>query len=130
MAALCAARFAGRSPPLAAPHEPSEPQPLAAVKRLLQAPNLMIATLWADQLGAAGIEATVQRAFASGIAGEIPPDQSLPEVWIIDDAQLERARTLIDEWRHPPHHHWRCPRCGETVDGPFEQCWNCGTGRP
>jgi len=24
---------------------------------------------------------------------------------------------------------WRCPNCGEDVDGSFDACWNCGTGR-
>jgi hypothetical protein len=100
------------------------------MKRLLQAPNLALATLWADQLGAAGVAALVQRAFASGIAGEIPPDQALPEVWVQDDADLDRARALLDEWRHLPWHRWACPRCAEIVDGPFEQCWNCGAMRP
>ena len=98
------------------------------MKRLLQAPNLALATLWADQLGGVGIDATVQRAFASSIAGEMPPDQCLPEVWV-DDTQLERARGLLDEWQHLPHHRWACPVCGEIVDGPFEQCWNCGAMR-
>ena len=51
------------------------------MRRLVQAPNLAIATLWADVLNGAGLVVTVQRAFASGIAGEIPPDQALPEVW-------------------------------------------------
>lgn len=50
------------------------------MRRLLQAPNLALATLWVDMLGDVGIAATVQRAYASGIAGEIPPDQSLPEI--------------------------------------------------
>jgi hypothetical protein len=26
--------------------------------------------------------------------------------------------------------HWSCHGCGEAVDGPFEQCWNCGALRP
>ena len=59
------------------------------MKKLIAAPNLAIATLWADVLNDAGCGVTVQRAFASGIAsgiaggiaGEIPPDQSLPELW-------------------------------------------------
>ncbi|MDE2147066.1 MAG: DUF2007 domain-containing protein [Burkholderiales bacterium] len=100
------------------------------MKRLLQAPNLALATLWADQLCAAGIEASVQRAYASGIAGEIPPDQALPEVWVWDDAELPGARALMDELRRRPHLHWLCHACGESVDGPFEQCWNCGALRP
>ena len=100
------------------------------MKRVRQAPNLALATLWADQLTSGGIDATVQRAFASGIAGEIPPDQSLPEVWVLDDAQLAAARRLLDELTHLPWRRWVCTACGEDVEGPFEQCWNCGAMRP
>ncbi|MDQ6684491.1 MAG: DUF2007 domain-containing protein [Pseudomonadota bacterium] len=100
------------------------------MKRLIRAPNLAIATLWADLLGQGGIAATVQRMYASSIAGELPPDQSLPEVWVHDDTQLERARILLDELRRPLHRHWTCPSCAESVDGPFEQCWNCGAAMP
>ena len=99
------------------------------MKRLLQAPNLALATLWADVLTGAGISASVQRAYASSIAGEIPPDQCLPEVWVHDDEQHASAATLMDELRHSPHRHWLCRGCGESVDGPFEQCWNCGAER-
>jgi len=100
------------------------------MKRLLKAPNLVLATLWADQLAGAGIGASVQRAYASGIVGHIPPDQSLPEVWIEDAAQFERAETLLDEWQHAPVRIWACPGCREIVEGPFEQCCNCGALRP
>lgn len=100
------------------------------MKKLLQAPNLAIATLWADQLTAAGVEATVQRAFASGIAGHIPPDQCLPEVWLEDADDSARAQALLHEWQHAPHRTWACPACHEIIDGPFELCWNCGAERP
>ena len=100
------------------------------MKRLTQAPNLALATLWADMLRHAGIEATVQRMYASSIAGELPPDQALPEVWVLDDLRLEEARRLLAELRSPPMRHWVCPGCRERVDGPFEQCWNCGTPMP
>ena len=100
------------------------------MQRLTQAPNLAVATLWADLLTHAGIAATVQRMYASSIAGELPPDQALPEVWISDDGELERARELLHELRHPKPRHWVCRTCLETVDGPFEQCWNCGASMP
>ena len=100
------------------------------MKRLTTAPNLALATLWSDLLSHAGIPTTVQRAYASSIAGEVPPDQSLPELWVMDDDRLEAARVLLDQLRHPAHRHWACPGCGELVDGPFEQCWNCGTAMP
>jgi Putative prokaryotic signal transducing protein len=100
------------------------------MRRLTAAPNLALATLWADMLTHAGIHATVQRAWASSIAGEIPPDQALPEVWVMEDAQLEPARRLLAELRHPPQRHWVCAACAERIDGPFEQCWNCGAAMP
>ncbi len=100
------------------------------MKRLVSAPNIALATLWADMLRGAGVEASVQRYFASSIAGEIPPDQALPEVWVDDDADLPRARALLHELRHPPHRRWLCPGCGEAIDGPFEQCWKCGATMP
>jgi hypothetical protein len=104
--------------------------PSQAMKRLVQAPNAAVATLWCDMLRQGGIDASVQRYFASGIAGEIPPDQALPEVWVLDDDDIPRARTLLHELRHPPFRRWLCEGCSELVEGPFEQCWNCGAMRP
>ena len=100
------------------------------MKRLTQAPNLVLATLWADQLTAAGFAASVQRAYASAIAGQIPPDQALPEIWIADDERLDAARDMLEELQHPPWQRSGCIGCGEWVDWPFEVCWNCGTPRP
>lgn len=99
------------------------------MKRVMPAPNLMIATLWAEMLRRDGISATVQRAFASAIAGQIPPDQALPEIWVEDDSHLERARCMLELLQNPPEHRWSCPGCTEVVEGPFEQCWNCGALR-
>jgi putative signal transducing protein len=103
---------------------------LEAMRRLTQAPNLAIATLWADVLRGAGIDVTVQRAYASGIAGEIPPDQALPELWLADDAQWPAARQLLDELQHPRERRWACAGCGEVIEGPFDRCWACGRAAP
>jgi hypothetical protein len=100
------------------------------MRRLISAPNLAIATLWADMLRQGGFDTTVQRAYASSIAGEMPPDQCLPEVWVMDDEQFQDAATLLDQLRHGPHRHWVCPACHEQVDGPFEHCRNCGAAMP
>jgi hypothetical protein len=100
------------------------------MRRLALAPNLAIATLWADWLRQGGIDASVQRVFTSSIAGEIPPDQALPEVWLTDDATFDRANTLLDALRRNPHRRWLCRSCGEAIEGGFEQCWNCGAMMP
>ena len=98
--------------------------------RLTQAPNLAIATLWADVLCGAGLDVTVQRAFAGSIAGQIPPDQALPELWLVDEAQASAARQLLHALQHPPERRWACTGCSEVIDGPFTQCWCCGSAAP
>lgn len=99
------------------------------MRKLTQAPNLFMATLWADALEAEGITASVQRQFLSGVAGELPPDQCLPEVWIQEAAQEARARELLYQLQHVPQRRWQCA-CGELVEGGFDQCWACGVWMP
>lgn len=98
--------------------------------RLAQAPNLALATLWADMLRGTGLEVSVLRAYSGSIAGEIPPDQALPELWLHDDDRLADARTLLQQLRRPRRLRWTCRRCGERIDGPFDTCWSCGDPAP
>lgn len=100
------------------------------MRRLAQAPNLAIATLWADVLRDAGLAVSVQRAYAAGIAGEIPPDQALPELWLADERQAAEAQALLHTLQHPPERRWACRGCGEVIDGPFDHCWQCGAAAP
>jgi hypothetical protein len=97
--------------------------------KLTQAPNLFLAILWSDALTADGIDASVQRQYLGGASGELPPDQCLPEVWIKHANQESRARDVLYHLQHVPQHRWFC-RCGELVEGGFEQCWSCGVLMP
>ena len=99
------------------------------MRRLRQAPNIAIAALWVDLLQEAGIAASVQRQFLGSVAGELPPDQCLPEIWITHDQQHGAAKTLLDALLSLPQRRWRCA-CGELVEGGFESCWNCGRAMP
>ena len=99
------------------------------MRRVTQAPNLAIAALWVDTLQEAGIAATVQRQFLSGAAGQLPPDQCLPEIWITHDEQEEAAHALLRALMDLPQRRWRCA-CGEEVEGGFESCWQCGRAMP
>ena len=99
------------------------------MRRLRQAPNLAIAALWVDMLQQAGIAASVQRQFLSSAAGELPPDQCLPEIWVTHDEQEAAAHALLQQLLSLPQRRWRCD-CGELVEGGFESCWNCGRPMP
>ena len=97
--------------------------------RLTRAPNIAICALWVDALRHAGIEATMQRYYLGSIAGDLPPDQCLPEVWLMHEEQEAQARTLLHDLERMPQRRWLCG-CGEMVEGGFEQCWSCGAWMP
>ena len=106
------------------------PAIVTVMLRLTHAPNMAIATLWSDLLCEAGMPASVQRQYLSSVAGELPPSECLPEIWLRYAEHEERARALLHELQHLPQRHWRCQRCGEQIEGGFEQCWNCGALMP
>ena len=97
--------------------------------RLARAPNIAIAALWVDALQQAGFAASVQRYFLGSVAGELPPDQCLPEGWLTHDHEEAKAKELLHGLQNLPQRRWLCA-CGEMVEGGFEQCWQCGTDMP
>ncbi|MDB5892025.1 MAG: hypothetical protein JWP47_2856 [Polaromonas sp.] len=100
------------------------------MRRLAQAPNIAIAALWVDALQQAGFSASVQRYFLGGLAGELPPDQCLPEVWLTRDDEEPKAKALLHQLQNLPQRRWVCSGCGEAVEGGFEVCWQCGAAMP
>lgn len=69
--------------------------------------------------------------FLLGAAGELPPTECWPELWILDDAQIDRALELVDAFtRTSASTPWICEHCGEQLEGQFGSCWHCGEDRP
>ena len=99
------------------------------MQRLTQAPDVALATLWADLLCEAGMPATVQRQYLSAAAGHLPPHECLPEIWLEHGEHVDAARELLQALHDLPQRLWQCG-CGETVEGGFEQCWQCGALMP
>jgi hypothetical protein len=97
--------------------------------RLARAPNIAIASLWVDMLRQAGFDACLNRYFLGAAAGELPPDQCLPEVWLVDVSQEAAARDTLRQLQRPPQRLWTCA-CGEVVEGGFASCWHCGLPMP
>jgi hypothetical protein len=62
------------------------------------------------------------------VAGELPIDAALPQVWVDDDAAADRAKAIIEEFtrKRPAGPSVKCPHCGEENPASFELCWNCG----
>lgn len=100
------------------------------MQRLIRAPYAALAMLWADLLCEAGMPAKVQRLYLGAAAGELPPHECLPEIWLEHAEHHAPALALLEALRALPQRRWHCPDCGELVEGGFEQCWNCGALMP
>lgn len=99
------------------------------MKKVHAAATLAEAHLLVDLLADRGIRARIFNANASSLAGELPIDAALPQVWVDDPAHAERARALIDDFtRSPSKPARKCPSCNEDNPGSFDLCWNCGAG--
>jgi hypothetical protein len=105
-----------------------------AMKKVHAARHAMDAHAVRGFLESQGIEAIVRGEFLTGGWGELPVD--VCSVWITNDAQYERANALLvsflngDLARELRAENWRCPKCGEQLEGQFTVCWSCGTVRP
>lgn len=77
----------------------------------------------------AGIPARVLNEAIAMSAGGTAPDRAHPEIWVENDDDEARARSIIARYeagelaaQRPA---WKCPSCGETIEGQFTECWNC-----
>ena len=101
--------------------------------RIYSAPVLAQVAHMRQVLEMEGIECRIQGEFRSGAAGEIPPTEAWPELWVIDPSNVEAAQRLVDEALKPAAQaqpEWTCARCREVNEGQFGACWNCGTSCP
>lgn len=89
------------------------------------------AHLLRDALARAGIRAHVLNTHVQGAIGELPPEAALPQVWLDDGRDRERAQVVLAAQaqgaRRADETRW-CPACGESNPGSFELCWACGAG--
>ena len=74
----------------------------------------------------AGIETLVKNAVLSSAMGELPPAECQAELWVLNDADYNRAEEIL--YRPVTGEEWTCA-CGETLGGQFTQCWRCAAFR-
>ena len=80
----------------------------------------------------AGIDARVENELLQGAAGEIPTGPSISPRVRVAGEDASRALELIEAWQaersasaRQPVADWICARCGESVEGDIDICWNC-----
>ncbi|QJQ94578.1 MULTISPECIES: DUF2007 domain-containing protein [Halomonadaceae] len=93
--------------------------------------NALLVSHVRNVLSGAEIPAELRNMTLGGGAGELPLGECEPEVWVARD-NAERAISLIHESLRGGGEtlpDWCCPQCGETLEGAFDTCWNCGESR-
>ncbi len=75
-----------------------------------------------------GIACLVKNEHLLGGAGEIPPLECWPELWVVVDEDEARARAIVESLTGPTDadRAWQCERCGEWMEPQFSECWQCG----
>ncbi|MDX1592999.1 MAG: DUF2007 domain-containing protein [Gammaproteobacteria bacterium] len=101
------------------------------MKRLYGSHDRMLVGHLRALLEAQGIACVMRNEYLGGGAGELPPHECEPELWVVDADDWERAKALVDAQLGPAAAEpWTCPGCGERIEGQFAQCWNCGREAP
>jgi len=80
-----------------------------------------------------GIAVFLPDQFAAQAFGQIPGGLRIQ----VNDGDYEKARQVASAFLNaragfastPAAQDWRCPRCGEIVDGALGACWKCETLR-
>jgi hypothetical protein len=90
-----------------------------------------LAAVLRQRLEQEGIACLLRNEELFAAMGEIPFLELRPELWVIDEEVLPRARLLLEGWlqggdRDEP---WVCSGCGERLEGQFGGCWKCGRER-
>ena len=95
--------------------------------RVYSAATLADAHLIAALLRHEGIDTRVFNENAQGGLGEIPFMHAWPEVWVLEEGDVEKARELIRTLeKTDTRSQLACPACGEANPANFQLCWNCG----
>ncbi len=72
--------------------------------------------------------------FGTSGAGELPFIEVVPQLWVLNEADVERAKALINELYNPEISEqpqaWDCPVCGTPQEAAFTHCWKCSSARP
>jgi hypothetical protein len=103
------------------------------MKKVYSAKDPLMVGHMRNVLATFGIDCVTRKLDLSTAAGEIPPTECWPELWVIDDDKFAEAMAILRKTLAPLNSvkkSWHCEGCGEELEGQFSECWNCGRSRP
>lgn len=78
-------------------------------------------------LEANDIPTFLKNQFGFGGTGELPFVETVPQLFVLQEKDEQRARQLIAEADKDVKENdaWVCPQCKTKIEGRFTECWNC-----
>lgn len=98
--------------------------------RIYHASDLPQAYLIKRLLEDEGVPSKILNENAQGGLGEIPFTHTYPEVWLLREADIFRAKRVLWKFENNSSTSDKtltCSECKEINPGNFETCWNCGS---
>lgn len=102
------------------------------MKKLYVSQNLVDVETRKEILEQLQIPCMVKNQRSAMLGGEVPFVEVFPELWVLNDEDLETAKTLLDDWEQATSQNatsWTCGGCGEVHQKEFTSCWKCGRER-
>lgn len=105
---------------------------IGAMKKIYSSDNYLLVGHLRQLLENHHIRCIAKNEYLLGAAGELPPTECWPELWVAEDFQYEKARELVESFlaEVPDGGPWECAACGERSEAQFTACWRCGAERP
>lgn len=74
-----------------------------------------------------GIRTFLKNQFGFGGTGELPFVETVPQLFVLSERDVQRARELIAQEAPAAEagEDWICQSCKEENEGSFSHCWNC-----
>ena len=96
------------------------------MKLVYSHPNPIMVGSMCSALNALGIETEIRNDLLGGATGELAPDETWVELWVVDEAQANLASKHLNEIiEQPEGTNWICNACHESNPATFEVCWRC-----
>lgn len=102
------------------------------MKRIHSAKDPLMIGHLKNVLATFGIRCVARNLDLNIAAGELPPIECWPELWVVDDEKVAKAKAILRKMLAPLEsvkRPWNCAGCSETIEGQFSECWNCGRDR-
>jgi len=103
------------------------------MRKVYSCQNLIELSPFKFALEAKGIKFLLKNEFSQGAVGELPLNESWPQIWVIEEQDFEAAQHIcqqVEAELKQSEQDWICSHCQETNASSFEYCWQCQTLKP